>query len=147
MRRTGLVRAITVGAALVAGLGMSGCAAGESCYDWVPFETYERGEALEQMSEEAVVVVVVTDAVPVGTERWSGVNANVWDVRIDSTVKGGVVEGEQLRVMSTPETCSSSATYPDGDPLDVSGPVRLYLSDDEGRLRTLTPFAGVEPAD
>ena len=63
-----------------------------------------------------------------GTRSMFGAEANVWSIEVGSVVKGDAEPGERLQVVSTPPTCSGE-TYPEGDPLDVEGEVRLYLKD------------------
>lgn len=61
--------------------------------------------------------------------------------------------GERLDVASTPRTCEGDRIYPDGDPLDTDGSLRLYLVDSdfaiegtETGLALITPFDGAAPA-
>jgi len=118
---------------------LAACTANESCYDWGVYDSVER------MHEDATLVVDAARIEPAGETSWSGVRANLYDVSAapvgpDGGVRERVLE---LRVLSTPETCSGE-TYPDGDPMLGARDVRLSLvEEDDGTLRTLTPFQGV----
>lgn len=118
---------------------LAACTANESCYDWGVYDSVER------MHDDATLVVEAARIEPAGATSWSGARANVYDV-VAAPVEpdGGVREmALELRVLSTPETCSGE-TYPDGDPMLGARDVRLYLfEEDDGTLRTLTPFQGV----
>lgn len=62
--------------------------------------------------------------------------------------RGEAVGHEDLRVISTPFTCTGGENYPDGDPLDTDDPVILFLTRDEAgeHWRTITPMQGALPA-
>ncbi|WP_284233706.1 hypothetical protein [Arenivirga flava] len=129
----------TAAALLLAAPLLSGCTAGETCYDWVVYDSVER------MHADASLVVAAGRIEPAGTTTWSGVQANRYDVSGSPVLADGSIQeiGMQVQVLSTPETCSGG-TYPDGDPMLGAQQVRLYLSEDEdGTLRTLTPHQGV----
>ena len=51
-------------------------------------------------------------------------------------------------IASTPETCTTGAPYPSGDPLDAQGDLLLFLTEpsDDTPWSTLTPFDGVRSA-
>lgn len=74
-----------------------------------------------------------------------GSNAAVHDVEILQTLKGDL--SESVLVASTPETCTSGAPYPHGDPLDAEGTLILFLTTpaSDGAWPTITPFDGVLP--
>lgn len=123
--------------------------AGETCVSWVDL-------ADEQDRVEASGLVVDADVLGRdGTRGMLGVDAHVWEVEVVDVVQdlaGTASAGDRLAVASTPQTCGGGDLYPDGDPLDVDGTVRLYLTDDhqlpvEGEGWSLiTPFDGVAPA-
>lgn len=96
--------------------GLAACVPGsgsETCVSWASFPD----DAAR--TEQADLVVDATVVEQAGTRSMFGVG---------SVVKGDAEPGERLEVVSTPPTCTGEA-YPDGDPLDVEGEVRLYLKD------------------
>lgn len=136
-------------AALVGALGLGGCASSgsESCISWAPFDDeHTRSEAAD-----VVIDAVVHDRV--AEREMFGIRATVWSVEVTAALKGEVGAGDRLEVASTPVTCADE-TYPDGDPLDTDGLVRLFLTDSDfgidatdSGLALITPFDGVRPAD
>ncbi|WP_454085729.1 hypothetical protein [Georgenia sp. Marseille-Q6866] len=133
-------------AAMVAACGAP--AAGESCISWVPADD----DAAR--TELADVVVEGRPVERVGERAMFGVTATVWDVEVDRVLKGTTEVGTVIEVASTPRTCEVGGAYPDGDPLDAAGRLRLYLSDSdfgiegtEPGLALITPFDGVGAAD
>lgn len=137
MRRVvwGLAIAIAAG-------GLSGCALFETtvtCVSWVVFDSDE------DRTRDADLVVV-TDAVsPDGTMKIYDFEANAYQVEIGDVEKGDLRPGDTIRVGSTADNCSDRP-YGDGDPMLGDGSLRLFLSEDEGQWRTLTPWDGVWPA-
>jgi len=126
-------------ALLIATPMLAACTTSATCYDWVVYDSVER------MHEDATLVVAAGRIEPAGTTTWSGARANLYDVEAAPVGPDGEVRemGLRLRVLSTPETCSGE-TYPDGDPMLGAHDVDLYLTEeDDGTLRTLTPFRGV----
>lgn len=97
-------------------------AASETCVSWASFPDDA------SRTEQADLVVDATVVEQDGTRSMFGAEANVWSIDVGSVVKGDAEPGERLQVVSTPPTCSGE-TYPEGDPLDVEGEVRLYLKD------------------
>ncbi len=86
---------------------------------------------------------------PSGTTTLFGTTVNVHSIDITEVLKGtGVAAGQALEVVSTPVTCTAGSIYPDGDPLDASGPLIVFLhrDADTGAWRTITPYLGVVPA-
>lgn len=116
---------------------LSACSASESCVSWREYRS-----PADQRSD-ASLVVLVDQIKRQGTKSAYGADANVYDVRVSKAEKGAVPPGRTLRIVSTPSTCQGSA-YPQGDPLAAAPPLRLYLSEVDGRTQTLTPTAGVE---
>jgi hypothetical protein len=129
-------------AALALLLTTSGCALlgpGESCVEWVQYESDER-------LREAVDAVIVVEAPERDGDAWlHGAPMHAYRVEALAVEQGDVAVGDELRVVSMAQTCSG-ADYPDGDPLDDDGPLRLFLQQIDGVWRTPTPYAGVEPA-
>ncbi len=139
-RRVGALAA----SALLAG-SLTGCAGGPfvtagTCVDWVAFDT--PADALADASS----AVVGTVGAQQGTTDLYGYTVSVWTVHVERWVKG--TGGADIRVVSAPETCSEGSPYPSGDPLaDASGPQLILLHDENGALRTITPWQGIVPAD
>jgi hypothetical protein len=136
---------------------------GVACVDWVFFET-----PTEAASDAGAVVrgtVVEQD----GTADMYGVESNRWLVDVEEVLERPdppegrpqtqpeleVSAGEQIAVVSTPETCSEEA-YPGGDPLDpasgrggADGTVIILLSAASGEegdpddFHVITPYQGV----
>jgi hypothetical protein len=159
------VQAAAVAAALTGGL--TGCAAvgsttstteaGETCADWVTFETPRDAAAA------AGVVLRGTVAGQDDTAPMHGVDANRWLFDVEQVLERPepdgdaepppeveVEPGERVAVVSTPETCTAGGPYPGGDPLDPAtglgdetGSVIVLLSDGGGVLHLITPFQGV----
>lgn len=136
---------LTAAAALTALAACGASAAGgavHTCVSWADLSS----EQARHDAAELVVDATVGDRH--GNRTMFGADAHVWEVEVHAVAKGDAEPGEHLLVASTPETCSQS-TYPDGDPLENAGTVRLYLNDShgipqEGRGWSLiTPFDGV----
>ncbi|MCT9820753.1 hypothetical protein N3K63_10710 [Microbacterium sp. W1N] len=142
MRIGGAVALAAVTAALAGCGGMQVFGIGETqaCASWVEYLTDE------QMAEDADVVAVVGEVRPDGTEKLMGFDMNAYAVTVEKAVAGEVDAGEELRVVSTADTCAAQP-YGEGDPMLTGGTLTLYLTEDGEVLRTLTPFAGVVVAD
>ncbi|WP_426940007.1 hypothetical protein [Pseudarthrobacter sp. S6] len=63
---------------------------------------------------------------------------------VEQVLKGNPGEGN-LRITSTPPTCTVGASYPDGDPLDTAERVIIFASKQGGEWFTMTPAQGVLP--
>lgn len=134
-----------------------------ACVDWIVFET--PAEAASDAGAVLRVTVVEQD----GTAQMYGVESNRWLVDVEEVLERPdppagrpqtqpeleVSAGEQIAVVSTPETCSGDA-YPGGDPLDpasglvgADGTVIILLSaasgeeSDVGGFHLITPYQGV----
>ncbi len=135
-------------AALLCGLLVAptaGCVTAYGCASWVDFEDEE-----SRVAESGLVVdveVVGRD----GTEPMFGADAHAWAAEVRTVVAdddGDVRVGDRLRLVSTPDTCAAGGLYGDGDPLDTTDEVRVYLrqSDTDAEAwELLTPFQGVGP--
>ncbi|UEJ82790.1 hypothetical protein Bra3105_00180 [Brachybacterium halotolerans subsp. kimchii] len=75
-----------------------------------------------------------------------GLDAAVHDVEVLQVFKGDL--GASVAVAATPETCTTGAPYPSGDPLDADDDLLLFLTQPAGRTpwSTVTPLDGVQPA-
>ncbi len=113
---------------------------GVACASWVAYESDE------QRFDDADAVLVVTDIEPDGTVDIMGYDASAYRVTVVEVDKGDLIVGYTLRVGSTADNCASSP-YGDGDPMLDAATLRLYLTDDEGQWRTITPFDGVQTVD
>lgn len=118
---------------------LSGCMPqAQSCVSWAGYDSVDAVFA----DSELVVRGTVTPTKK--TTQLLGYDAAVHTVAVRQVLKGDASAGTALPVASTPITCSGDKVYPEGDPLDVSGEVVLFLTSDEsGVWRTLTPFEGV----
>ncbi len=116
----------------------------EACVSWVEFPS-----PADAMAEATVVVRTTGPAAKVGTNQLFGVTVTVHSVQVADVLKGTELRaGQDVEVLSTPVTCTGGAVYPDGDPLDASGPliVLLQRDTDTHAWRTLTPGQGVVAA-
>jgi hypothetical protein len=139
---------------------------GVACVDWVFFET--PAEAASDAGAVLRGTVVEQD----GTAQMYGVESNRWLVTVEEVLERPdppsgrsqtqpeleVSPGDQIAVVSTPETCSVEG-YPGGDPLDpasglggADGSVIILLSaalgDGDGDVdvdgfHLITPYQGV----
>jgi len=128
-------------AALLAAATLTGCVTSETCVSWVDFETPQ------DAYDDARLVVRGEVGAITGTRAVLGVQATVHAVTVVEVLKGDD-PGSTIEVASTPITCTGGELYPDGDPLDVTGDVILFLGDppDTHGWRLITPFDGVLPA-
>lgn len=129
-------------------MAMAGCAAvggeGEACADWVWYQS-----PADAMADAAVVVRTKGPTASVGTTDMFGVTVNVHSVQVTDVLKGTEVRtGQDVEVISTPVTCTDGGVYPDGDPLDASGALIMFLywDADTHAWRTVTPTQGVVAA-
>jgi hypothetical protein len=136
------VALVVAGVVAVATVRLPGAV--HSCVDWATFpDDASRTEAAD-------LVVDATVVEQTGTRSMFGEKANVWEVEVETVVKGDAAAGDHIEVVSTPPTCSGE-TYPEGDPLDVDDEVRLYLKDaaffqlpgSGDGWALITPFDGV----
>lgn len=133
-----------------------------ACVDWVVFET--PAEAASDAGAVLRATVVEQD----GTAQMYGVESNRWLVTVEEVLERPdppsgrpqtqpeleVSPGEQIAVVSTPETCSGDA-YPGADPLapasglsGADGSVIILLSAASGDggvdgFHLITPYQGV----
>lgn len=141
-------RAVVAVGLVALGVGLAGCEGGrlpfvpaQACASWVDFETDEERAA------DAQAVVVTSSVEPDGTTRIMEYDTNTYLVTVDAVEKGEIAVGERIRVASTADACG---TYPygdaGGDPMLGATPLRLFIYDEGGTWRTITPFDGVSPA-
>ena len=137
MRGRGFAAALVV----AAGLGMlTACVRTETCVSWVDYET-------AQDAFDDTALVVVGTAEPAGAMRnVFGTDVPVYAIDVAETLKGSAPD--RLEVTPTPLTCMGDGVseFVDGvDPLATSDELILFLYDDEGSWRTITPYDGVLP--
>lgn len=116
----------------------------ETCVSWVGYDT-----PADALADADAAVLTRGPITAVGTAEVFGADASVHSVPVVDVLKGtGVSSGQEVEVISTPVTCTGGETYPEGDPLQVTGTqvVFLHLDEAAGAWRTLTPFHGVVPA-
>lgn len=102
-------------------------------------------DSVDELADDADLVVTGQVIGTDGTERLYALDATVHVVEVDRVLKGDIEAGE-LRVVSTPETCSGGrGLYPDGDPLDTDDEVQMFLHRDKTFWRTQTSLQGVVP--
>ncbi len=142
--RARLLAALAAGALVASTAGCAGGVQSASCVDWVYFDSPADATA------QAELVVLTTGPAPKsGTARLFGLTVAVHAVEVGAVLSGtGAVPGQTLDVISTPETCTGDGVYRDGDPLDASGSLVVFLSKDPDTQawQTLTPLQGVVPA-
>lgn len=125
--------------AALAACALSGCGYGSvSCPSWAGFPTPQ------EKYDAADLVIVTSSSTRDGTARIFGVDAHAYEVRADEVLKGRV-DGGSVRISSMPDSCSGTAEYPDGDPLDTSDALLVFATRQDGEWFTLTPLDGTLP--
>ena len=110
------------------------------CVDSIgPLSTAEAGE-------QAAIVVVGTVTGSAGERSIYQESSPVHGFSVEAVVKGEL-DATEIEVAAVPITCNGPAgPFPDGDPLDTDDRVELFLVDDDGQYRLLTPWDGVVAA-
>lgn len=137
MRGRGFAAALVV----AAGLGMlTACVRMETCVSWHVYDD-------PQAAFDDTALVVAGTAEPTGaTRNVFGTDVPVYAIDVDETIKGSAPD--RLEVTPTPLTCMGEGVsdFVDGvDPLATSDELILFLYDDAGSWRTITPYDGVLP--
>lgn len=109
-----------------------------ACVDWVRFET------AQDQYDNAAVVLIGKSVSQVGETTIYGSKAATHLVEVEHVLKGNPGEGN-LRISSMPQTCSGSESHLDGDPLDTSQRVIIFVTKQGGEWFTMTPAQGVLP--
>ena len=126
---------------LAGALLATGCSSEpQTCVDWIDVSDPQR-------AYDAADAVVVGSVEATGdTQRMYGVDAAVHALSVTEILKGDLAPGT-LEVASTPVTCTAGGIYPEGDPLEVTGDVIVFLrAPDEVKAWTLiTPYDTVLP--
>lgn len=138
-----LLAALAAGALIASTAGCAGVQSA-TCVDWVDYAS-----PADATADAGLVVLTTGPAARAGTAELFGVTVAVHAVEVQAVLSGaGAAPGQTVAVISTPETCSGRGVYPEGDPLDASGSlvVFLYQDPDTKAWRTITPYQGVVPA-
>lgn len=106
------------------------------CVDWVWFETPQ------DQYDKAALVLIGKSVGQVGETTIYGSKAPTHLVEVEQVLKGNPGEGN-LRISSMPQTCPGSESHLDGDPLDTSQRVILFVIKKDGDWFTMTPSQGV----
>lgn len=109
-----------------------------ACVDWVRFETPQ------DQYDNAGMVLIGKSVSRAGETSIYGHIATTHLAEVEQVLKGNPGEGN-LRITSTPPTCTVGASYPDGDPLDTAERVIIFASKQGGEWFTMTPAQGVLP--
>jgi hypothetical protein len=109
-----------------------------ACVDWVRFATPQ------DQYDNADMVLIGKSASRAGETIMFGHKATTHLVEVEQVLKGNPGEGN-LRITSTPPTCTMGGSYPDGDPLDTAERVIIFASMQGDEWFTITPAQGVLP--
>jgi hypothetical protein len=109
-----------------------------ACVEWVRFKTPQ------DQYDNAGVVLIGKSASGAGETIIYGHKATTHLVEVEQVLKGNPGEGN-LRITSTPPTCTGGESYTDGDPLDTAERVIIFASKQGDEWFTITPAQGVLP--
>lgn len=109
-----------------------------ACVDWVRFATPQ------DQYDNAGIVLIGKSVSRAGETSIYGHKATTHLVEVEQVLKGNPGEGN-LRITSTPPTCTVGGSYPDGDPLDTAERSIIFASKQGGEWFTITPAQGVLP--
>jgi hypothetical protein len=109
-----------------------------ACVDWVRFETPQ------DQYDSAGLVLIGESVSREGETSIYGHMATTHVVEVEEVLKGNPGDGN-LRITSTPPTCTVGGSYPDGDPLDTAERVIIFASRQGDEWFTITPAQGVLP--
>lgn len=138
-------RSVVLGALFL--LVISGCSVGSweddevhECVSWADLSDPQAA------FDEADAVIIGRSSPRTEATSMYGLEAAVHKVDVLQVFKGDLAEVELIA--STPETCTTGAPYPSGDPLDTEEDLLLFLTEPSGDTpwSTLTPFDGVQTA-
>lgn len=108
-----------------------------SCVDFVFFANPQ------DQYDNAGLVLIGQSVSQDGQTTIYGHQATTHLVEVEQVLKGDPGEGN-LRITSTPETCTAGGSYPDGDPLDTAERVLIFANNQGGQWFTTTPTQGVQ---
>lgn len=102
--------------------------------------------SIDDAGQSAAVVVVGIVTGSAGERVIYQVSSPVHHFSVESVVKGDL-DATQIDVAALPITCNGPAgPFPDGDPLETTERVQLFLFGEDGGYRLITPWDGVVPA-
>ena len=107
-----------------------------SCVDFVLFANPQ------DEYDNAGLVLIGKSVSQAGETTIYGHQATTHLVEVEQILKGNPGRGN-LRITSTPETCTPGGSYPDGDPLDTAERVLIFANNQGGQWFTATPTQGV----
>ena len=137
MRRIAALLLLVLGSSLwLTGCGIVPGTTSETCVDWVHFDSPQ------EIFSQAGAVVIGTPLRQDGQTSIYGYTAQAHVVEIEKVLKGDAV-GDTMRISAMPETCTGGVSYPDGDPLETSRRLIIFLTKDGGEWFTFTPVQGV----
>jgi hypothetical protein len=110
----------------------------DACVDWIHFDTPQA------QFDQAALVLVGRPVRADGETEMYGYKAKVYRVDVETVLKGEPGSAP-LRIASTPTTCSSGVSYPDGDPLGRNQRMLIYAGRDDNGWFTQTPAQGAVP--
>ena len=107
-----------------------------ACVDWVRFANPQ------DQYDNAGLVLIGKSVSQAGETTIYGHQATTHLVEVEQVLKGNPGDGN-LRITSTPPTCTAGVSYPDGDPLDPAERVIIFANNQGGEWFTMTPAQGV----
>jgi hypothetical protein len=107
-----------------------------ACIDWVRFATPQ-----DQYDNAGLVLIGKSVSRAAETSIY-GHKATTHLVEVEQVLKGDPGQGN-LRITSTPPTCTVGGSYPEGDPLDTAERVIIFASNQGDEWFTITPAQGV----
>lgn len=128
-------------------LAASGCASdpgrgvkAEACVSWADLSDPQAA------FDEADAVIIGRSSASTTVTNMYGLDAAVHDVEVLQVLKGDLADTEAIA--ATPETCTTGAPYPSGDPLNADEDLLLFLTQPAGGTpwSTVTPLDGAQPA-
>lgn len=107
-----------------------------ACVDWVRFATPQ------DQYDKAGLVLIGKSVRRAGGTTIYGQEATTHVVEVEQALKGDPGHGN-VRITSTPPTCTAGGSYPDGDPLDTAERVIIFATKQGDEWFTITPAQGV----
>lgn len=132
------VQALALVAVLGSGFGIIPTSGTETCVDWVRFESPQ------DQYDQAGAVMVGRSVGEDGKTVIYGYQATGHVVQVEQVLKGSPGTGN-VRILSVPQTCTGSNSYPNGDPLQAAERVIIFANQQGKDWVTMTPEQGVLP--
>lgn len=137
MRRIAALLLFGVGSSLwLTACGIVSGTTSGTCVDWVHFDTPQ------DIFNQASAVVIGKPLRRDGQTSIYGYMAQTHVVAIEKVLKGDA-GGNTMQISAMPKTCTGGDSYPDGDPLETSHRLIIFLTKDGGGWFTFTPAQGV----